>query len=193
MNSRFWTIPNAISLTRVAMIPFIVQAILRDAWMTGFVLFLVAGLSDGVDGFIARYFRQSSRFGAYIDPLADKALTIAVFWAFAADGIVPVWLLVLILARDIAIVAGAMMMATRGAASAIRPLPISKVNTAILIVFAGWLLAANAFEWSLPGVNYALIALVVFLTAVSAAAYVRLLIGGLGGTAAEQVGQPDET
>ena len=117
----------------------------------------------------------------YIDPLLQHS-------TLARAG-----LLVLILARDIAIVAGAMMMATRGAASAIRPLPISKVNTAILIVFAGWLLAANAFEWSLPGVNYALIALVVFLTAVSAAAYVRLLIGGLGGTAAEQVGQPDET
>jgi len=193
MTSRFWTIPNAISLARMAMIPFIVQAILREAWMTGFVLFLIAGLSDGVDGFIARYFRQSSRFGTYIDPLADKALTIAVFWAFAADGIVPVWLLVLIVARDIAIVAGAVLMARRGAASAIRPLPISKVNTAILIAFAGWLLAANAFAWSIPGVNYALIVLVVFLTAVSAAAYVRMLIGGLDESAAEQAGQPDGT
>ncbi len=66
-------------------------------------------------------------------------MTIAVFSAFAADGIVPVWLLVLILVRDIAIVVGAMLMATRGAAYAIRPLPISKVNTAILIVLAGWL------------------------------------------------------
>jgi cardiolipin synthase len=191
MTTRFWTIPNAISLARLAMLPFIVAAVLQGAWMTGLILFLIAGLSDGVDGFIARYFHQSSRLGAYLDPLSDKALTIAVFWAFAAAGIVPVWLLVLIVARDIAIVAGAAVLTVRGAASTIRALPISKINTAVLIVLAGWLLAANAFQWSIPTVNYVLIALVVSLTAVSAAAYVRLLLRGLDHAAAEQVGQPD--
>lgn len=192
MTAGFWTVPNAISLARMATIPFIVLAILQGHWMTGFVLFALAGLSDGVDGFIARYFKQSSAFGAYIDPIADKSLTFAVFSAFAAVDLVPVWLLVLIVARDIAILAGAVFLTMRGAASAIRALPISKLNTAVLLVLAGWILAANAFQWSISGVNYGLIALVVSLTAISAAAYVRLMIRSLGDPAAQQVRQPDE-
>lgn len=191
MSAGFWTIPNAISLARMATIPFIVYAIIHGAWMTAFVLFALAGLSDGVDGLIARYFHQSSAFGAYIDPVADKTLTIAVFWAFVSVGLVPVWLLLLIVARDIAIIAGAALLAARGAASAIRPLPISKLNTAVLIVLAGWLLAANAFGWSLPAANYGLIALVAALTAVSAAAYGRLLMGSLGAAGVERVEQAD--
>lgn len=191
MTTRFWTIPNAISVARMAMIPFIVQAVLQGAWMTALVLFAIAGISDGVDGLIARFFHQDSALGAYIDPLADKALTIAVFATLAIVGIVPVWLLVVVVARDIAILAGAGLMAARGKAGAIRPLPISKINTAVLTAMAGWLLAANAFEWSIPAVNYGLIALVVILIAVSAAAYSRLLIRSLGGREAGYAEQTD--
>lgn len=192
MTTRFWTIPNAISLARIAIMPFIVLAILDGAWMTGFWLFVIAGLSDGVDGFIARSFHQRSALGAWLDPIADKALTIAVFSSFAAVGVVPFWLLALIVARDVAILAGAGLMATRGAASEIRALPVSKANTASLIVLASWLLAANAFGWSIPQLNYALIVLVVALTAVSAAAYVRLLMRGLDNTVTDRPQEPDE-
>ena len=175
MASVYFTIPNAITVARILAIPFIVHAILHGAWMQAFVLFALAGASDGVDGYIARHFNQKSRLGTYLDPLADKGLTIAVFSAFAARDIVPVWLLVLIVARDVAIVAGAGMMAVRGSAAAIQPLMISKVNTTVLILLACWLLAAHAFEWALPALEYGLIGLVVVLTAVSAAAYGRLM------------------
>ena len=191
MTARFWTIPNAISLARIATIPFIVYAVIQGAWMTAFVLFMLAGLSDGIDGLIARYFDQRSAFGAYIDPVADKTLTVAVFSAFVAVGLVPLWLLVLIVARDVAILAGAAVLAMRGAASEIRALPISKLNTVLLIVLAGWILAANAFGWSIPALNYGLIAVVVALTAVSAAAYGRLLtrnLGDLDGVRVRQAG-----
>jgi len=177
-----FTIPNVITVARLIAIPFIVWAMLHGAWMTAFVLFVLAGVSDGIDGFVARHFDgQRSQLGTYLDPLADKALTIAVFSALAADGIVPLWLLGLVVARDIAIVAGAGFMASRGEASAIRPLMISKVNTTVLILLAGWLLAANAFEWSLPVLGNTLMGLVVVLTAVSAAAYARLLARNIGG------------
>ncbi|GAB4349937.1 MAG: CDP-alcohol phosphatidyltransferase family protein [Oricola sp.] len=175
MGAAIFTIPNVITIARLIVIPFIVWAMLHGAWMTAFVLFAIAGVSDGVDGFIARHFGQRSQLGTYLDPLADKALTIAVFSAFAAGGTVPVWLLALIVARDVAIVAGAGLMASRGEAAAIRPLMISKVNTTVLIVLACWLLAANAFHWSLPALDNGLMGLVVVLTAVSAAAYGRLL------------------
>lgn len=176
-----FTIPNVITIARLIAIPFVVWAMLHDAWMSAFVLFALAGVSDGVDGYIARHFGQRSQLGTYLDPLADKALTIAVFSAFAADGVVPGWLLALIVARDIAIVAGAGFMASRGEAAAIRPLMISKINTAVLLLLAGWLLAANAFEWSIPVLKNGLIGLVVILTAVSAAAYGRLLTANMAG------------
>lgn len=181
MDIVIFTIPNVITIARLIAIPFIVWAMLHGAWMTAFALFALAGVSDGVDGFIARHFGQRSQLGTYLDPLADKALTIAVFWAFAADGVIPGWLLALIVARDIAIVAGAGYMASRGEAAAIRPLMISKINTTVLILLAGWLLAANAFEWSLPALENGLIGVVVVLTAISAAAYGRLLTANVVG------------
>ncbi|MFZ2101653.1 MAG: CDP-alcohol phosphatidyltransferase family protein, partial [Oricola sp.] len=115
-----------------------------------------------------------------LDPLADKGLSIAVFSTFAALDVVPVWLVALIIARDIAIVAGATLMAARGNASAIRPLMVSKINTVVLIVLASWLLAAETFGWSVPLLKNALIAAVVALTAVSAAAYGSLLPRNVG-------------
>jgi len=181
MDIVIFTIPNVITIARLIAIPFIVWAMLHGAWMIAFVLFALAGISDGVDGYIARHFDgQRSQLGTFLDPLADKALTIAVFSAFAADGILPLWLLALIVSRDVAIVGGAALMASRGEAAAIRPLMISKINTTVLLLLAGWLLAANAFGWSFPALKNGLIGLVVVLTAVSAAAYGRLLTSNIG-------------
>ncbi|WP_246272965.1 CDP-alcohol phosphatidyltransferase family protein [Oricola thermophila] len=177
MDTVIFTIPNVITIARLIAIPFIVWAMLNGAWTTAFVLFALAGASDGIDGFIARHWKQHSRLGSYLDPLADKALTIAVFSTFVAHGIMPFWLLALIVARDVAIVVGAGLMASFGDAAAIRPLMISKINTTVLILLAGWLLAAGAFGWTFPIIEGALIGLVVFLTAVSAAAYGRLVAG----------------
>lgn len=182
MDKVYLTVPNIITIARFVAIPFIVLAMLQGAWMTAFVLFALAGISDGVDGYIARHFGQDSQLGTYLDPLADKALTIAVFAAFTAAGTLPWALFALVVARDIGIVAGAVLMARRGEAAAIRPLMISKVNTTVLILLAAWLLAAEAFEWRLPALKNALIGLVVLLTAVSAIAYGRLLIASMRAT-----------
>ena len=175
-----FTVPNLISIARLVAIPFVVLAMLKGAWLTAFALFLAAGASDAVDGYIARHFGQRSLLGTYLDPLADKALTIAVFTTFAARDVVPVWLLALVVARDVAIVAGAAILHARGNSSAIRPLMISKLNTVVLIVMAGWLLASHAFDWSFPAVEKGLITTVALLTAVSAVAYGRLLMRTLG-------------
>lgn len=180
MSNLYFTIPNAITMARIVAIPFVVQAILGGHWTTAFTLFVLAGASDGVDGFIARHFNQMSPLGTYLDPLADKGLTIAVFSAFVVLGILPAWLLVLVVARDVAILAGAGLLAVRGKAHTIRPLMISKVNTALLLVLAAWLLAAEAFGWSIPPLKNALIAGVVVLTAVSAIAYGRMLSTHVG-------------
>ena len=176
MDIVYLTIPNVITVARLLAIPFIVAAMLHGAWATAFVLFALAGVSDGIDGYIARHFKQDSRVGRFLDPIADKLLTFAVFSTFWMQDVVPGWLLVLIIARDVAIVAGATLLAARGDAEAIRPLMSSKINTVLLILLAGWLLAANAFGWSLPVLKSGLIALVVALTAFSAAGYGMLLM-----------------
>jgi cardiolipin synthase (CMP-forming) len=176
MAKGFYTIPNMITVARFAAIPVIVIAMARDAWMLAFVLFALSGISDGIDGYIARNFQQHSAVGAYLDPLADKALTFAVYSAFVYHGLLPGWLLVLIVVRDVAIIIGAGILTLRGKAGSVRPLMISKVNTAVLILLAAWVLASNAFGWSHIPLTGPLVIAVVVLTAVSAAAYGRKIV-----------------
>jgi cardiolipin synthase len=175
MTNGIYTVPNIITLGRFVAIPVIVYAIASGWWALAFVIFALAGISDGVDGYIARQYRQDSVVGRFLDPLADKSLTIAVYSAFAYFGLLPVWLLLLIVARDVAILAGAAFLAARGKAGVIRPLPVSKLNTVVLIVLAGWVLASRAFGWSGDGVTTFLVTTVCLLTAVSAAAYGRMI------------------
>jgi len=85
------TIPNLISIIRLAMVPYIVWTLLDGRAMLAFVLFVVVGISDGVDGWIARKFDQRTELGAYLDPLADKALLMTMFLALGYLGIIPFW------------------------------------------------------------------------------------------------------
>ena len=98
-------LPNFLTLLRLALIPLIVRAILTAhfAWALG--LFGIAGITDGVDGFLARRFGWTSRAGAYLDPVADKVMMAAVYVGLAWIAAVPAWLLVLILGRDVLILA----------------------------------------------------------------------------------------
>ncbi|WP_421851971.1 CDP-alcohol phosphatidyltransferase family protein [Oricola sp.] len=165
------TIPNMITVARFIAIPLIVYAALNDQWMTAFVLFVLAGASDAVDGYIARHFDQSSLIGKLMDPLADKALTIAVYTALAIQHQLPMWLVAVIVARDIGILVGAVALTGSGQMAAIRPLFISKVNTALLIVLAAWVLGANALSLPLQPLTAILVAVATISIAASALAY----------------------
>jgi cardiolipin synthase len=169
--SRIMTIPNLITIARLLMVPLIIVMIGQDRWAVAFLLFAAAGISDAVDGLIARKFDLRSELGAYLDPLADKALLVSIYVALSVFGILPGWVAVIVVSRDIMIVAAVLVSRLMDRPIEIRPLFVSKLNTAAQIAFATFVLGAKTFHLDLGFAFFAGIALVATLTVVSAAAY----------------------
>jgi len=165
------TIPNYITIFRFILVPFIVMALLSGyvgAALTGFV---IAGVSDGIDGFIARRYNQGSELGAYLDPIADKLLLVSLFVVLGFLDELPVWLVVIVVSRDIFIIGAVLLGAVIGKPLEMHPLLVSKANTAFQIILVAVTLADIAFEFSLTGSRMILVWIVALLTAASATAY----------------------
>jgi len=145
------SLPNLITLARLLAVPIVVWALLADEMGLAFWLFVAAGVSDGVDGFIARRFGSRTVVGGFLDPLADKALLVSVYITLGKLGALPLWLVILVVSRDILIVGGAILFQTLTHSLKPEPLLISKINTLAQIVLAGATLAAGAMgvEWRL--------------------------------------------
>jgi cardiolipin synthase len=136
-------VPNAITGARLLVVPIIVWLILQSFYTTAFWLFVVAAISDGIDGAIARSFRARTKLGGFLDPAADKALLVAVFIALSAADLVPDWLVYLIVGRDILIVSGVAALTLMKERLAMQPLAISKLNTFVQLTGAALVLAVN--------------------------------------------------
>lgn len=122
-------IPNLITFLRLLLVPPIVLYLLRDDYGVALVLFVVAGLSDALDGFLAKHFGWTSRLGGLLDPIADKLLLVSCYLALTWQGLIPLWLTAVVIGRDILIIAGATiyhMLVDRLEAA---PSVISKLNT----------------------------------------------------------------
>lgn len=165
-------LPNLITTARILAIPLMVWAIAADQLMLAFVLFLLAGVTDAIDGFLAKHFGMASDLGAYLDPLADKALIVSIYVTLGITEAVPRWIVILVVSRDIMIVAAIMLSWVVGRPIAIRPVMASKLNTVAQILFAGLVLGVMAFDLEIPMVVYGLMVLVALLTVVSAGYYV---------------------
>lgn len=165
------TIPNLITVGRFLLVPVVVYALLTNQDGLAFACFLIAGISDGVDGFIARQFNQRSDLGAYLDPIADKVLLVSVFIVLGYLGQLPLWLVIAAVSRDALIISGVLLATIMGKPVEIHPLFVSKANTAVQIVLAAAVLAAEAFAWNLESALTILIYLSGLLTVASAAAY----------------------
>jgi len=165
------TIPNIITLMRFFLVPAVVFAMLSGRMGWAFAGFLVAGISDGVDGFIARNFNQRSKLGAYLDPVADKFLLVSVFVVLGFMGGLPLWLVVAAVSRDALIVGAVLISNLMGHPVEVRPFFVSKANTAVQIVLAAWVLAESAFDMAFGPVRYWLVIVSGILTVASAAAY----------------------
>ncbi|MGO4525047.1 CDP-alcohol phosphatidyltransferase family protein [Microvirga sp. 2MCAF35] len=170
------TIPNIITIGRLILVPIVIVMIMQQRWATAFALFVVAGISDAVDGFIARKFDMRSEFGAYIDPLADKSLLVSIYVTLAIVGAIPGWLAIVVVSRDAMIVAAVLLSWVMSRPVAIKPLIVSKLNTGAQLAFAAYALAANAFGVELGGLEEIVMVLVATLTIASAGAY---LVGWL--------------
>jgi cardiolipin synthase len=165
------TIPNLISILRLLLVPGVVLAMLQARWDWAFAGFVVAGISDGVDGFIARQFNQRSRLGAYLDPMADKLLLVSVFVVLGLVNQLPLWLVVAVVSRDGLIICAVVLSSVMGHPVEMKPLLVSKANTAIQIILAAEVLAELTFGMHLDPLRSALIILSGLLTVASAAAY----------------------
>lgn len=181
------TIPNQITILRLILVPGVVLAMLQARWDWAFAGFAVAGISDAVDGFIARRFNQRSRLGSYLDPMADKLLLVSVFVVLGIAGELPLWLVVLAVSRDGLIVLAVLLSSVMAQPVEMKPLMVSKANTAVQLVLVAFVLGELAFGVDIGSVRPALIILSGLLTVASAAAYLvawlRHMSGhGEGGT-----------
>lgn len=165
------TIPNLITIARLIMVPIVIVMIMQQRWAAAFILFVVAGISDAVDGFIARHFDMRSEFGAYIDPLADKSLLVSIYVALAIVGAIPSWLAIVVVSRDAMIVSAVLLSWVMSRPVEIKPIIVSKLNTAAQIGFAAFALAANAYGVKLGGLEEIVMVIVATLTVASAGAY----------------------
>lgn len=131
-------IPNLITVFRFLLVTPVVWAILDDRFGLALLLFGIAGLSDAIDGYLAKRNNWSSRLGAILDPLADKLLLVCTFITLGWLGLIPLWLVVLIILRDIMIVTGALVYHYKVEKITMEPSMVSKLNTftQILLVLA---------------------------------------------------------
>jgi cardiolipin synthase (CMP-forming) len=180
------TIPNFITLGRVILVPVIFYLLVSNETKAAFFVFVLAGLSDGVDGFLAKRFGWTSELGAYLDPLADKLLLVSMFVALGVQGSLPVWLVIAVVSRDILIVLGVVLAWVLGQPVAIHPLLISKVNTTAQIVLAATVLADEGFGLGLADLRNVLVWITGAFTIVSLAAYTNAWIRHMSG------GNPDD-
>jgi cardiolipin synthase len=166
------SIPNLITLGRILLVPVVVWAIAAGEMRIAFVLFLAAGISDAVDGFLAKRFGMTTELGAYLDPLADKAMLVSIYVALGITEAVPRWLVILVVSRDIMIVSAVILSWLVDKPVALKPLLVSKVNTVAQIALACVVMAARGFDFDAEVAASGLTALVAALTLVSVAFYV---------------------
>jgi cardiolipin synthase len=168
-------LPNLISLARLLAVPLAVWLIIQDRYGLAFWVFAAAGVSDALDGFIAKQFNLRTVLGGFLDPLADKALLMSVYVALGYRGQVETWLVILIVSRDILIIGGAILYQTMTQSLTMQPLLISKINTGAQIAFAILLLAKLGLDVSTDyGVVAAASLFVATTTILSGAAYIAI-------------------
>ena len=165
-------LPNLISLLRIALIWPIIVSLEQGAYSRTLLLLFIAAFSDGLDGFLAKRFGMQSVLGAYLDPLADKALIVSIYLTLGINGEIPRWLVILVVSRDILIVGGIMLSWLMGNPLKIKPLLVSKLNTVAQIVFACVVLGSLGFNIQMDMLTVILMGLVAALTLLSVAAYV---------------------
>jgi cardiolipin synthase len=165
------SLPNLITLARLLSVPIIIWLVLTDALTAALVLFALAGLSDAVDGFIAKRFDQESILGAMLDPIADKAMLVSLFVTLGLAHHLPAWIVILVVFRDAMIVGGFLFWTALGQQLRPDPLIISKVNTAAQIGLILVTLGKLAFGLEDYNLGLALTYIVGATTLLSGAAY----------------------
>ena len=166
-------IPNFITLGRIISVPVIFWLLLSGQSKIGFFVFVCAGISDAVDGYLAKRFHWDTELGSYLDPLADKLLIVSIFIALGVRNELPLWLVIAVVSRDILIVAAVLLAWLLEQRVVIKPLAVSKANTLSQILLAATVLADEAFGLGLATSRVVLVWITGALTLLSLAAYLR--------------------
>src|ERR1700678_3880310 len=149
-------LPNFITLARMLMTPLAVIVIISQRFFFAFLIFILAGVSDAIDGFIAKRFNLTTELGAYLDPLADKALLVSIYVTLAISGVLPAAIAILVVSRDLMILSAIVVSWLLDNPVAIRPVLVSKINTTAQIALAAFVLGAKAYGLSpVPGQDVA--------------------------------------
>jgi len=151
-----FSVPNLLSIIRMGIVPLFIIAVIQGYTWQPLVLFAVAGLTDALDGLIARFYHQQTRLGAYLDPAADKLLLVSAYAALAVPGLspeavtIPVWVAVMVIARDVLIVIVVLILYLALGLTRFRPTMISKVTTGMQIAAVVVVLIARVFSELAP-------------------------------------------
>jgi cardiolipin synthase len=174
------SIPNLITLGRILLVPVVVWAIASNQMLFAFLLFMGAGISDAIDGFLAKRFGMASELGAYLDPLADKVLIVSIYISLGIADVLPRWLVILVVSRDLLIVGGVMLSWVVRKPVGVKPHPVSKANTAAQLLLVALVLAALGFGFDAGWALTLTTAAVAVLTLASVALYLREWVQHMG-------------
>jgi cardiolipin synthase (CMP-forming) len=153
-------IPNLLTLLRIILSPVIVILLIQGSFLKALIVFIVAGITDALDGFLARVLHQQTVLGAYLDPIADKALLASSFITLSVLHIIPGWLTVIVISRDFIILLGISVLSIMSIPVKIRPLFVSRVTTALQLItvlsaLATRCIPGNAYELWLLAIYWA--------------------------------------
>lgn len=168
------SIPNLITLGRVILVPIVFWLLVTGQLQAAFLVFVIAGISDAVDGFLAKRYKWETELGAYLDPIADKLLIVCIFIALGVTARLPSWLVIIVVSRDVLIVIAIVLSWLLNHPTPMKPLAVSKLNTVAQIVLASVVLADEAFGLRLKGPVLVLVWLTAALTLASLVAYLRI-------------------
>ena len=158
-------LPNAICVVRILLVWPIVMLMLDGKYQMALAVVIIAGASDGVDGFLAKQFGWQTRLGGLLDPIADKLLLICLFLTLTWLGLTPLWLTLVVLGRDLVILAGAVAFNFLVRKVHGEPSKISKLNTFIQLIYVFSILSLEAFAWP-PAIVPLLMGAAVLVTSV---------------------------
>jgi cardiolipin synthase len=161
-------IPNALTMMRILFVPLIIIFLMQGAFFKALILFTISGITDGLDGFLARFLNQQTELGAYLDPIADKALIISCFVTLSVKQIIPGWLTVIVVSRDCIILLGIAVLTLMSIAFKVKPSVVSKLTTLFQLVAVFTVLIVRSLALPVGSeVLYLFFLVTAFFTAVS--------------------------
>ena len=162
-------IPNILTLSRIGAAPILILLLRDENYSAALVLFIAAGITDGLDGWIAKRYNCTSQLGARLDPIADKVIIVSAYIMLVILGLIPFWLVTLVIFRDLVIVGGYLVLSTLDGHVSIEPTMTSKTNTLFQILLVIVALVENAswsFDFGLTPVMIIVVAASTFLSGI---------------------------